>query len=75
MAFRGEQVGVGISERYRRLEPEIARSFLYIALDHINGSNADPEQIAEAMSFAQLVEPVPTQPLNPNARDLASRTN
>lgn len=35
VAFRGEPVGVGIANNYRRLEPEIARSFLFSVLCYL----------------------------------------
>lgn len=35
VAFRGENLGKGIAEHYRRLEPEIARSFLFSALPYM----------------------------------------
>ncbi len=37
LAFRGEDIGEGISEEYRRMEPELARSFLLRALPYIYG--------------------------------------
>lgn len=35
VAFRGEPAGVGIANDYRRLEPEIARSFLFSVLCYL----------------------------------------
>lgn len=37
LAFRGEDIGVGISEYYRRLEPEVAKTILMHALPYIHG--------------------------------------
>ena len=37
IAYRGEDVGMGIASHYRRLEPEIARTFLLKMLPYIHG--------------------------------------
>ena len=44
VAFRGEDLGVGIAKNYRRLEPEVARSFLLSALSIIYAGNEVPDE-------------------------------
>jgi hypothetical protein len=40
MAFRGEDAGVGISQYYRRLEPEVAKTILMQALPYIHSKES-----------------------------------
>lgn len=70
VAFRGEELGVGIAENYRRLEPEVARSFFLSAVPHGQGPFISGDV---GISFADSSKVIPIGAQNNDARKLASR--
>lgn len=52
LAFRGEDVGVGIANNYRRLEPEISKSMLLKALPFIHQESIIEDLFKNYMTFA-----------------------
>jgi hypothetical protein len=52
IAFRGEDLGEGIAEQYRRIEPEVARSFLLRALPYIHGEELTASSAARYERFS-----------------------
>jgi hypothetical protein len=71
VAFRGEDRGVGIAAFYRRLEPEVARSFLLTALSLTAGEKALLAPVNHYDVFSEAGKIIPMTRGNRHARQLA----
>lgn len=69
VAYRGEDKGKGIAENYRRLEPEVARSFLFQVLPFINEDFK--KEIKEYERFTEKDKILAFDQENSKARELA----
>jgi len=70
VAYRGNLLGQGIAEYYRRLEPETARSFLRTALAHLTQQEGVQWRLDNYENFAPEDESVDLDPSNSALKEL-----
>lgn len=68
VAFRGEDIGRGIAENYRRLEPEVAETLLHNSLSFIYGPAYDANEYSD---FSESDAEIAFKPENENVVKLA----